>query len=59
MNEYATSPFLRGVPVRRWGQMLSCLPVTEALHGASLAILHGEGQALVPCLSSSINQESQ
>lgn len=33
--------------------MLSCLPVTEALHGALLVIQNGEGQVLALCLSSS------
>lgn len=58
LNEYATSPFLRGVPVMRQEQMLSCLPVTEALHGASLEIPNGVGKALVLCLSSSVSKDS-
>lgn len=43
-NKYAASPFLRGVPVMRWGQMLPCLPGTEGVHGASLVILNREGK---------------
>lgn len=58
-NKYAASPFLRGVPVMRWGQMLSCLPVPEGLHGASLVILNREGKRWCRvCLPQSMKTDS-
>lgn len=58
-NKYAASPFLRGVPVMREGQMLSCLPVKGGLHGASLMVLNKEGKRWCRvCLPQSIKTVS-